>query len=824
MKAKTKKFLTVAFSCLAAVFLSSSLITIDAVQAETTQQDVSTQTATFVSSTTLYGKDWQSSGFGKNGYVIFGGTSNTIYSNMYTESGDEYGITDKITTSGWAITGSSYITVNGKHVDAASSLELGIDKWTVTGRAWKNGAHADSALYTPGTTSTEQGAIYGWGSTTFLDEVSIIINKTSSSALFLTVYCSGENPALITTELPYDVYVFSGAQMTKPSNYKTRDAMKEFYGGSEKVLMDQTEITSGPAYVTVKLEGTGEFQFVYSQNTNDDGSLNKAAKNPQIYGFFLDNAMEEITAEYEQTVKAGPDWESTGLGKNGYVVFGSDANTVYSNLYTQNGSGYTETDVISLSGWTNNTSNTFTTYSTGNYINPSESLGVSIDKWAVTRRAWREDQNGLYGSLYAPGTTEHLSPRLDGMGNNSAFEDTSIIINKTSSGAVYFTTYLYGSSGKEISESNPIDFYVFQRKDSAMFYHSKTSSTDALAQYSDMTKLVDKVSITKNMVYVTFRLEGTGLFQIVAAKGTDETGAILSGNATPYLGAFFLDNELPSIEVETAPAAVSLNLDGTIGVNFYMNLPEINSTTTLKFTYADGKTEVKTPSAFETNGSYKFTARVAAKDYDSTIKAQVFNGEEAVSEVFPYSVKEYCDRVTANSTSYSEELVALCESLVRYCTLADAYFDDTVDASSVDMSVTATMLEGFKMTVSGTIPEGVTMLGSTLTLESSTELRIYFALEDGLSVSDLTITVGGEPAVVETSGDNYCIVIGNISAKDLDTTYTVAIGDYNVNICALSYVYQALCLEDTNYVSNELALTVRALYLYNQAANVYFGE
>ena len=357
-----------------------------------------------------------------------------------------------------------------------------------------------------------------------------------------------------------------------------------------------------------------------------------------------------------------------------------------------------------------------------------------------------------------------------------------------------------------------------------MFYHSKTSSTDALAQYSDMTKLVDKVSITKNMVYVTFRLEGTGLFQIVAAKGTDETGAILSGNATPYLGAFFLDNELPSIEVETAPAAVSLNLDGTIGVNFYMNLPEINSTTTLKFTYADGKTEVKTPSAFETNGSYKFTARVAAKDYDSTIKAQVFNGEEAVSEVFPYSVKEYCDRVTANSTSYSEELVALCESLVRYCTLADAYFDDTVDASSVDMSVTATMLEGFKMTVSGTIPEGVTMLGSTLTLESSTELRIYFALEDGLSVSDLTITVGGEPAVVETSGDNYCIVIGNISAKDLDTTYTVAIGDYNVNICALSYVYQALCLEDTNYVSNELALTVRALYLYNQAANVYFGE
>ena len=65
----------------------------------------------------------------------------------------------------------------------------------------------------------------------------------------------------------------------------------------------------------------------------------------------------------------------------------------------------------------------------------------------------------------------------------------------------------------------------------------------------------------------------------------------------------------------------------------------------------------------------------------------------------------------------------------------------------------------------------------------------------------------------------------NIAAKDLDKVYTVTVSSASgkivtVKASALSYAYNVLNAEDA---PAKLVDLVKGLYLYNQAANAYFG-
>ena len=67
----------------------------------------------------------------------------------------------------------------------------------------------------------------------------------------------------------------------------------------------------------------------------------------------------------------------------------------------------------------------------------------------------------------------------------------------------------------------------------------------------------------------------------------------------------------------------------------------------------------------------------------------------------------------------------------------------------------------------------------------------------------------------------YYVEQANIAACDLDTVYSFTIDSVTVKASALSYAYVALNATTSN---SNIQNLVKALYLYNQAANSYFNE
>lgn len=113
------------------------------------------------------------------------------------------------------------------------------------------------------------------------------------------------------------------------------------------------------------------------------------------------------------------------------------------------------------------------------------------------------------------------------------------------------------------------------------------------------------------------------------------------------------------------------------------------------------------------------------------------------------------------------------------------------------------------------MPEGVSFEGATLSLKSQTTLSLYFT-----SDRDVTLTCKGRQAETEHNGKEYVIRIRNIASSELGDSFTAAInGTDAVTYSPLVYCYQAQQTSGDSKLIN----TVRALYLYWQAADDYFN-
>ena len=283
----------------------------------------------------------------------------------------------------------------------------------------------------------------------------------------------------------------------------------------------------------------------------------------------------------------------------------------------------------------------------------------------------------------------------------------------------------------------------------------------------------------------------------------------------------------------------SLNLDGTIGVNYKVTLSDsvlAKENLQAVFIYKDREY----PSGIEgmvpdDRGYYTFTFYIPAAEFANTVSLKFMDGENTIpfvgngarlkDDVLSYSAQKYANSLSETSGSY-----ALIQMLNSYCyhayiglgKAAPDVLPKAVATNPDVASVTAQDMYASRNRGKGSVT-GLRISKISLNLESTTEINLKMILEDGYSIGDYVFELDGAAVTPVLDGDRYVLTIRNIAAKDLDRMYTLKItrGEevLQVRTSALAYCYTIL--SEAALTEEKLNIS-RSLYLYNQAANAYF--
>lgn len=233
---------------------------------------------------------------------------------------------------------------------------------------------------------------------------------------------------------------------------------------------------------------------------------------------------------------------------------------------------------------------------------------------------------------------------------------------------------------------------------------------------------------------------------------------------------------------------------------------------------------------------YRFSVDRAAPDMNQGAIVRAFHGDGSQVNI-EKGGRIYTDGVTATVRDYLElalqymsdpKLLDLVKAMSDYGRYAQIHFQRDLDKlapvrGNVDQ-VTAEDLRPYAATVTQESDAGIQFYGSSLTVETNTIMRHYFKLNSG-SMADYVFLLDEEEVTPRQNGEYLDIALSGIAAAQLDTSHTIRILDgdqeiFHTDYCALSY-----CWDTLNYTSDEDLLNlVKAIYLYNQAANVYFRQ
>ena len=285
----------------------------------------------------------------------------------------------------------------------------------------------------------------------------------------------------------------------------------------------------------------------------------------------------------------------------------------------------------------------------------------------------------------------------------------------------------------------------------------------------------------------------------------------------------------------------SLSLNGKISMNIYLELPEtlledeaayvtIDGTSYLiskaKTTQLNGKTLYR----FSTNLKFtQLTEERVLRVYTGegeAVRLLNLKGEDLTETGYVFSAQAYIEYVRENVSD--EKLLNLMNTLSDVGSLAQAQFNYKVDTRAElvgDLdSVTAENVSEFAMVLDAAEGSGISYYGSSLLLEENTTIRHYFTVTG--SISQFTFKVDGKTVTPVKKGSYYYVEISNIAAKDLDKSFHLEVSSktngvvISLDYSAMSYVCKVLNSDNATETLKDL---LKALYLYNQAANEYFG-
>ena len=273
---------------------------------------------------------------------------------------------------------------------------------------------------------------------------------------------------------------------------------------------------------------------------------------------------------------------------------------------------------------------------------------------------------------------------------------------------------------------------------------------------------------------------------------------------------------------------VSISLKGNIALNYYMLLSDevlSDSDAYMQFTMADGEiVKIPVSQGVQTVRSgetyYVFSCAVDAKEMTDDVISQFFYDGGSTKE-HTYSVQTYAKHILENSDD--EDMKALVKAMLHYGAASQIHFgyntDNLANAGLEAPDYSDVTISGFNATP-GQGTELAKFYSASLILKSETTLRFFFT-------APITAAYNGQELEVKQRSGLYYVDVVGIAAKDLDENVTITIND-GTNTADVTYNPMAYCAavlnDSTGAFDQEMKDVVSALYLYNQAANIYFKE
>ncbi|MCD8007051.1 MAG: hypothetical protein LUF29_08845 [Oscillospiraceae bacterium] len=392
-------------------------------------------------------------------------------------------------------------------------------------------------------------------------------------------------------------------------------------------------------------------------------------------------------------------------------------------------------------------------------------------------------------------------------------------------------------------------------------YNSGNTSEVNITISGDDTKVTG--TGTGSVAVYSVSVSGTEDESISAETNEITTVAISGGNFSSAVPeAYCAENYTPTDADESTGLytvtktkeyfyGANLLLDGTIGVNFYVDLNGIEDPEnyTMSFTVggvaatdASNVTSYEEGNAITSGGAtyQRYTVYVSSVQMADEIVATLnYKGTEFDS--CTYSVQSYCERMIKKEST-GDEMKNLCIALLNYGGYSQTNFGKTSNGlanENLSSIVTSwsdpvsswtdektTALKDYESTVTGSVT-GITLYGAQLNLGSETTIRVYINCSSEVEISSVSFTVG-EKTLVPTSisGSEYYnyYVEFDVPSNKLSTMYTLTVScdteECTKTYSALTYAYNKLNDETS---TENLKNVVKALYYYSVAADAYFN-
>ena len=333
---------------------------------------------------------------------------------------------------------------------------------------------------------------------------------------------------------------------------------------------------------------------------------------------------------------------------------------------------------------------------------------------------------------------------------------------------------------------------------------------------------------------------------------TDDIDTVYSTDKTVYTASVVdgLESYTSSAEGgRTLFTGHSLSLNGSIGVNFYINLTEEEAKdATVRFTWTvEGNEKSHTVSLKDAEKhplGYKATCPIAIAEMTYNINATLTLGDEVYNDT--YSAINYADEILysddfagkyvaeenesgKNGEARLQQLQQLVKTMLDYGAKAQLRFERNTDYLANDgedfFSDEVTLTDQSSDMNEHLGDVGLEYMGTSVVYLSGTTLRHYYKIVDPDKFTDQvknSVTFNGEAVKYGEKDGLIYFDKKNIAAPELDVQYVISIGGHGYHYSALDYSALSYNADEKPYSESIAKQLAASVYRYNQAANVYF--